>query len=68
MTIDNAIAELRVELANLDMAIAALDKYVACVSRKGTRTTRGPGAPALQILLAPARKRHRFRSARRKLA
>jgi hypothetical protein len=67
MTIDNAIAELRVELANLDKAITALDKYVACVSRKDTRTTRGPREPALQILLAPARKSRRFPSARRKL-
>jgi hypothetical protein len=68
MTIDNAIAELRVELANLDKAIAALDKYVVYVSRKDTRSTRGPREPELQILLAPARKRRRFPSAWRKPA
>ena len=29
---DDTIIELRVELANLDMAIAALEKYLGCAS------------------------------------
>jgi hypothetical protein len=34
MNIDKAIAELRVELANLDTAIAVLDEHLGCVSRR----------------------------------